>query len=784
MKRTLLSTASLLALHAAASAQVSGFTAVPAHPGPGINLAWTAGTTDPVTIHRWVDGQGNYSPITTATGGSYTDTTAAVNTLYYYAVQQGASRSPAAQAVVADATQPFVCPYVQPVDSSLIGQDRTASFVSANGTLTTVTVHAPVTTLTVTVPPCNGAGGCDDQTNINAAILPGKKVLLQAGDYFINPPNSGNPFNINFNVASDQILQGAGKVMKAGDVGTVLHFNLPPNLGTAYGFSFPGGARNMVRDLTVMWKPINALPGVVTTSGGNQRFTVNNPTYYIPNPASPPINVFSSNGYNTTNFAFDMRTGSRTGVLGTFNTNFAMDGLYYYLFIGIHYPNNTPAIMWVNQTRETFHIADAADTTIANVAAFGGSGPVITDVEIGTNSAGSLWVVNSNITRKPDSLLSSGEQPSYVAAFGDNDINSTTGSALIETSEFAYIGDDAFAFAGGFTKLTSSVISTTNVQFTQASPLINHTQNANDVFEFNDATTLTPLGAPQLGTWSQSCAGGSCPASGTWTMDVTFASPISALTPYIGGSPIVGRMPLYANPNVIFRDNCVHDMIGSLKFTGATNFQAINNTFGNMYFPAIIGSWWPSGTGSTPTGGYGNGIISGNRIVSANQGEQDTDWLGNSTRGLLTGVPTAAIEMNSIANTGFAPVPGTGSGFTGYPISSMVVSYNFISNVPGLAIFASSVDRLGIGGNTIVDANTVAFTPGYNASFCGASSVGLPIVVTPVCPNFVAAQQSIMATHSTNVDTTSKPNIFLGTTIPGVFLDTILNNQMTGMLIH
>ncbi len=667
-----------------------------------------------------------------------------------------------------------MCPFVQPVDSSLIGIDRTASFQSANGTQVSFTIHAPVTTSTVTISPCNGAGGCDDRSNINAALVSGVKIQLQAGDYYINPPNSGNPFNINFNVASDQILQGAGK-----DI-TILHFNLPPNLGTAYGFAIPGGARNMIRDLSVMWQPINAIPGVVTTVGGNQRFTVNNPTYYIPNPVSPPIGVFSSNGYDTTNFTFINQTGGRAGVLGPFNTNFAMDGLYYYAFSGIHFPNNTTAVMWVNQTKETFHLADTQDVTIANVAVYGGSGPGLTFVDIGTNNAGGLWMVNSNITRKPNSLLQPGEQPSYVALFGDNDMNSTTGRALIENNEFAYIGDDAFAFGGGFTKQTASVISTSRVTFTQSSPLINHTQNDNDLFEFNDVTTQAPLGGPQLGTWTQTCVG-PCPGGGsTYTLDVTFATPMPGLAPYIGGSPIWGRMPGYANPNVILRNNCVHDMVGRFTITANNHTLIQNNTFGNIYFGPIVSSWAPT---IAATAGFADTIIEGNRLVGINYGQQDFDWLGNSTHGIMTGLPSGAIIQGSFVGTaasagGFAPVPLTGDAFGGYPSSGFEIKNNFISSTPGVAITVGGSNNVGVVNNTIVDANTVAFIPSYQSLYCGVGAVGVPIIATNICPNLVAGQQAIDVWHSSNVDTTSTPNTCLGTTVGCVFIDPSLSSVL------
>lgn len=773
-------TAALLCSIAPALAQFSGFTSVPAHPGPGINLAWT-GPGGTININRWVDG-GSPTPINTCSScTTYTDSTAVANTLYYYSVSQAGASSTTAQAVVSDITAPFICPYVQPVDHNLIGIDRTVSFFNPNGLQSSFTISAPRPTTTITIPPSGDTSGITDFTNIANALTFGGggstassriRIQLTAGHYWFTPPNTINGFavtyNINFNVASDAIIAGAGKSS------TILHFYPTRTDGTTvYGIAVPGGTRNMVQDFSIVLQVPNAIPGVVTTSGGNQIFTPNNPTYYIPNPANPPLISGALGGIYgyTTGGTFDLRPGSRTGIGGTFNPSYPSGG-YFYNISGISFPNNTPAIGWVffdttGGPKELFHLADTNNMTIANVGMYGWASGGIQMVGNSSSSVGGLWVVNSNMTTTPPALLQPGEQPRLISTFGDNDVNSTMGNTLIENSEFAFVGDDAFAFAGGFIKKTATVVSTQEVTFTSSSPITNHTPSSNDLFQFYDTVNLQPLGGPQIGTWTQTCVG-PCPGGGsTYTLDVVFATPMPGLTPYIGGSPVWGSWPSYGNPNIVFRNNCVHDMIGSLKFTAGLNALVQNNVFGNMYFEAIVSSFAPTLAANT---GFSNLNVIGNRLVGVNYGQQDTNWLGVSSLGIQTGLPSGAIVQNSNA-TGFVPNAAIDSSFIGYPTSSFQYTNNFISNTPGLCVFIGASNNVSVTGNTCVDGNTVAYTVNYNTLYCGASSVGIPPVATPICPNYRAAQQSIFLTHITNYDVTSTSNVFMGTSQGGVFPD-------------
>jgi hypothetical protein len=98
-----------------------------------------------------------------------------------------------------------------------------------------------------------------------------------------------------------------------------------------------------------------------------------------------------------------------------------------------------------------------------------------------------------------------------------------------------------------------------------------------------------------------------------------------------------------------------------------------------------------------------------------------------------------------------------------------LVFNNFISNTNGLCISVAGVDNAVVVNNICVDANAVPYIPGFNATYCGAKSKPIQQYGSnqPWCPLKVAAQGAIVVSHSKNVDMSSSPNTFLGTTLGG-----------------
>lgn len=760
------------ALLVTATAQPFGaLTAVPTHPAPGIALNWVSGPSGTVIINRAPLGFPPV-PIAMTTGTTYTDTTGAANTLYSYSVSQASSQSNLATAVVSDTTQPFNCPFYAPVDPSLFGVDRTETFQSADGSTVSFTIHAPVpgTFVSNVGPPCNGAGGCSDATNISNALAAVKAngrgtAQLQSGVYDCDLPFPSGCIDIVSN--PDLILAG---VPYTGDVpSTIIKFRNVNSTTIANGLAIIS-QRVLVRDIGLDWNIPNALPGVVTTVGGVQRLTVSNPSFYIPDPTHPP-GVFAITGYNLGTGTFTLQTGARPGVGGTFNTNFAMDGLYYYaLPAGTWFPEGSQAIGWV-KTGAVIQIANGLDTSFENVRIYGGGGPGISAVSTGSPT-GNIRLTNFKITKKPASLLAPGEPARFVSVYGDNDLNSTNGNLLIENSEFAFIDDDFFAFGGGFGHQMTSIVSTTEFTYQSASKPILHPTDANDVFAFFDPVTLAPLGSAPALSWTQTLL------AGTWTLDVTLATPVPGLAPYVG--TVGTAVPLatdvgWGNPNFVIRNTCAHDGHGRFLVGSGRNGLFDSNTLANSFFGPISMFWAPTFLAQV---GANNIIVRGHNLVGNGYGLTDTTWFGAPSFGLQTGPPAAAISIEGITADGFYALSGRG-------VSRFQIYDNFISNFPGVAILSAGAYDVGIVHNKIVDANAIPFQSNYQTLYCD-NNPPYPLNLSSYSSNYVcfakvAGQGSIMATHSDNVDDTSTANIFLGTS-QGLFSDTptLLHDNIVG----
>lgn len=771
----------LLLSATSALAQPAALTVTPTHPTPGLQLNWT-GTAGSVGINRWTDAAPSPVQIATTSGLTYTDSTAVANTIYYYSVVQG-STSNAFPGVVSDLTQSFNCPPMVPVSPSLLGVDRTVSFQSANGSQVTYTISAPNPAVAganvINVAPCNGAGGCSDYTNINAAssmVTSGGIIQLAAGDYHLTNPSWAGGFNFNIAMTCiDCILAGA-PVASGAEPTTRLFFGQGyPAIaaGQVVGLTTSGN-RILVRNLTMDWDFATAIPGTINNvDGSHQKFTVSNGAYYVPDPTNPPV-IYVLSAYDLVNRVYIQQAGARIGGVsgagpqGTpqFNTNFGVDGLYYYtLNGGANLPDGTTAVMFV-KTRIVFNVGtDSLNTSAENIRIYGGGGPGIIQ---GPHDVG-IRLSNVVIDRKPDALLSIGEQPRLVSLFGDNDSNATMGNILIENSQFGFIDDDTYYMRGNVFQL-QTLTSDTGFVMNTASVIINHSPGASDFLLFQDPATYKQIGTMPLATWTH--------IGSVWTF--SFAS-VPQLDPYFGLSagnlPVVGE-PLWSAPNAFITNVCSHDNHGRIGFLNS-NGVLQNSVLANGYFGPVfsVNNNTQPGVSSTVNDGPGgtNIIWRNNKVIGTNYGDTDlqTIWspsvVSNGYR--QTGWMSAAMGVSALSNTGFyAP---------GYTNANFQIYGNFISNTNGLAILITSANNVGVVNNIVVDANAVPYTSNFNTTLCsghgccGANSIGWTANGggQPWCLDKIPAQGAIMITNSRNVDATSTPNVFLGTSL-GLFTDT------------
>jgi hypothetical protein len=546
--------------------------------------------------------------------------------------------------------------------------------------------------------------------------------------------------------------------------------------------------------------PINAIASpIAMTSVPSQRFYVKagDETYYVPNPMSPPTPLHLD-GYNWTNRTYDLRAGSRIGInAGAFNPNFNAAGpdqnQYFWQLSGArNLPDGEQGIMFIKSGGAVNVGVFAVDTTLENVHVYGGGATGL----LVPKGSQNLRVSNFKITHTPDSMLRAGERQRYVSLIGDSDANNTFGNIIIENSEIGFVDDDSF-YVHGPSGAASTVVSTSEFTSWQGYQL--SAAPGGDTVRLYNPSTYALLGYQGATFTNVRCSATANPAqcaalskTNGYVWDFTLSAPIPALAPYVGlmgpptasapyQTPVFG-FPTQSGSNLIIRNSCFHDNHGRI-FLMANNALLQNNVFGNSYYGPIElsmnqlnpGASYPDGPGAS------NVIITGNKIIGAVSGATDLASVWNPLS-VTNNYPQTGDLAGSIMIYG---IPTTGFFATGYPLSNIEISNNFISNAPGLAISMNSVTNAGITGNTIVDANSVPFAPGFDAAYCGGNSQGSQPngANQPWCLAQIAAQGAIMITRSRNVDYKSTPNTFLGTSSPtGVYADpaTVTANMLIG----
>jgi hypothetical protein len=754
--------------------------AVPSLTPQQVTLSWPSTYGEVVSVDRWQDSGTPTSIGTSGTGGFTDSAVPAVNTVYSYRISRavrGASVSATALAAISDMTKPFVCPLIPDVAANLLGVDRTESFNAPDGTTVAFTIRAPIAAnmTTVSVPQCTTCtpGVSDDRANIMAQVASGKKVQLSAGDYIIDPGT--NAYGLLGLSLTDFALVGAGR--SGGVPLTRLHLKRGTGTALPKGIQF-GGNRILLKDFSIDWDILcdsggtchggNAIPGTISTIDSvTQRFTVQNPSYYVPDPTKPP-DLRAVNNYLLTNRAWDLRQGGRVGFDGTFNPNFAVDGLYYYTLAGSrgYYADGGGAVGFVRTSVGIQLGAGGSDYSVEGVSIFGGGGPGII---IGSDGIG-FRLSNFQITRKPDALLVSGEQPRLASVFGDSDANSTQGSILIENSEFGWVGDDWFYNRGAAIALqtltSTSSFTLTTTGGNPGSGIAGHNLTG-DALQFVDPNTLAIIGGVTVpATWDPQRDNG----DGTWSRTAHFPA-IPGLSPYIGlpavQLPIVYEMP-YSGPNLIVRNSCFHDGPSRLLLK-SQNFLIDGNTFGNGYYSMIELSSDPEMLKEGPN--PSNGIIRNNKMFGNGGGDLNA-ITGTSagyyhSQGLGGGIVVYGIGGYN-QNKGF--IPGAVNNAVSAPYKNIWITDNLISFTQGVGMSVNGVGNGLIARNTIVNANTQPFTAGFGATYCGAASQGYQSAGSnqPWCLPKVAGQGSLMTTWSSDVVISG--NRFLGTSIGGIFV--------------
>lgn len=732
-----------------ASADGDGLAAVPGR--DGIELSWT-GTASPDasrSVWRWEENEAAVEIGRTRGESGFVDRSARVNRLYYYRVDgiDGSVRS-----VLSRFSEPFNCPATPPVP---LGVDRTESFRTPSGRAVSFTIRAPEKRpAVVVVPRCAGRDGCSDRGNIHSAIAKvieagGGLVQLESGIYDIKPPDRAGIYSqIDITNATDLVLAGAAP--RDGSPSTVLRLDATRvgdrGPGKLQGLSISGSTRVLIRDVAIDWSQPTAIPGhVFDADNGEQRFVVDDPAYYIPEPANPPgINII--NGYDFTQRTYVLAPWARFGFppgMVRFNPNFAADGSYHYAYKGRPIPNGSSVIGIVGTGVDVRVAGNSNDISFEGVHLWsGGGGGFI----FGPNGRG-YRITNSRITRKPDALLEPGERPRFISLRGDSDARSTNGDILIENSEFAFVEDDGFNIVGVMVQGMSGteIVSASEITFAMRgwNPFAN-AASAEDVLVLSDPHTLRSITAMPLGIQSRTMRYDAATQEFSYRFKLTAEAP--ELLAYKGRA--LDALPYFSDPRhisapYVLRNNCMRDTAGGrfVLQSGPGLIEA--NVTANMGGPGIELSAspvsWREGPGAVDVIVRNNVVTGGGRWLS------DYDGAGRLT-GRATGwLVGAGISVEARDVTGFLA--------RGAPNAHLRIENNLVVNALGLGILVSAASDVEVSGNVVVNANTEPFVAGYDALYCGAKAHGFQRegIGQPWCLGRSAARGSILITHADRV---------------------------------
>lgn len=750
-----------------AAADGDDLAAVPVQDGIELSWAHAGSNASSRTIWRW-EGNEPAVDIGRAQGASrFIDHAARANRIYHYRVDGVAG---IARSVLSRVSEPFHCPATPPVP---LGVDRTETFRAPSGRKVSFTIRAPEKRATVvTVPRCAGGADCSDRTNILAAIgkataSGGGVVQLEAGIYDISPPDSAGIYSqLGITNATDLVLAGAAP--RDGSPTTVLRFDATLSgdrgPGKLQALGINSSTRVLIRDVAIDWSRPTAIPGHVFDAGdGEQRFVVDDPAYYIPDPAKPPV-IIMINGYDHARRGYVLAPGARQGFEpGTvrFNPNFAIDGSYHYISRGRTIPSGSEVIGIVRTGVDVTVAGNSNDISFEGVHLWsGGSGGFI----FGPNGRG-FRITNSRIDRKPDALLAPGERPRLISVRGDSDARGTAGDILIENSEFAYTEDDGFNIVGVMLQgaAGTEIVSASEVIFTAHgwNPFANP-PSADDVVVLSDPKTLRPITAAPLRIQSRTMQ------YVATTQDYIFHFKLAAEAPellaYKGRA--LDALPFFSDPRhasapYVLRHNCLRDSAGGrlVMQSGPGLIEA--NVAANIGGTGIELSAnpvnWREGPGVVDVIARDNVVAGGGRWLS------DYDAAGRLTgrsTGWLTG---AGISVNALGGDGFVT--------RGAPNAHLRIENNLVVNTLGLGILVSAASDVAVSGNVVVNANAEPFVAGYDALYCGAKSRGFQRegIGQPWCLARSAARGSILVTHAERVAVSG--NRTLGTSEGVVVVD-------------
>jgi len=269
------------------------------------------------------------------------------------------------------------------------------------------------------------------------------------------------------------------------------------------GIRISHSSRVLMQGISIDWAPILAYPGTLTreadpTGGGSANYFVVANAYPIDKDEVPEFTTLFQFEVSGRRY-FDSNRPSYDRMLGCPENPIRCAKYVGNQRFALPKDNAIDAIPANSSMVATLRSNNLAALLIDN----GSSDITIKDVAIYTSPGSGIAVINAgsgfhlqrvSITRKPDNLLSSSEQPRLISTASDA-INfiATQGDILIEDSDVGFEADDGMNIRGRMVEARRFKEDTQKLEISESDPSV-----AGDVLDVRDATTLALIAKSRI----------------------------------------------------------------------------------------------------------------------------------------------------------------------------------------------------------------------------------------------------------------------------------------------
>jgi parallel beta-helix repeat protein len=471
---------------------------------------------------------------------------------------------------------------------------------------------------------------------------------------------------INLNDLNDVSIEGNGAELDFQDINV--------HAGIRIGHS----NRIAIQGLIIDWTPTLAYPGTLVHEGTTNIFVVDK---------AFPIDVDSIPAF-TTLFQFDLQKRRHLEAnqpwydrmlgcpqnparcakyLGQQRFELPRDGAIDAL------PPNSTMVATLRSNNLGALIVDngSSDITLRDVTVYGSPGVALSVI----NAGGGFHLQKVVVTRKPDNLLSNGEQPRLISVAADA-INfiSTQGNILIEDSEVAYEADDGINIRGRMSEARPFQDNPQTLELTQADP---SAFVAGDALDIRNEGTMAFVAKSHIRSVQKSPSG-------------TFVVTLDSKPDIAPGTKLFVVSERLSSGNYVIRNCNFHDNKNrGILLRGGPGLVVNNKVSGTTSSGIQLGAEFSGNFAEGPP--IHDVLVTQNTVSDTNRGDYAVN-LGSQK------YPAAIMAYVTDNHS-----------YQGPENENLRIEDNTVSHVPGMGIFIASSLNATVSNNTLQDINLKSY---------------------------------------------------------------------------